>query len=66
MEPTTEQLMPQQIHLTTAAIADELDFVIGWRHIRAGHMLSQGAANHMTSVTELPEALRAALLAWLT
>jgi hypothetical protein len=59
-----------QIHLnpSTSAASDdnELHFVLGWRYIRAGQIVSQGVANHATSAEQLPEALRSALLDWLT
>ena len=65
--PITEQPASSQVNTNknSDACDDEFNFVLGWRHIRAGEILSQGVANHTISAGRLPEALRAALLEWL-
>jgi hypothetical protein len=59
-----------QTHLIPSTRAasddDELHFVLGWRYIRTGQIVSQGVVNHTTSADQLPQEFRAALLDWLT
>src|SRR4051812_34503012 len=40
---------------------DALSFVLGWRFVRAGKIVNQGAANHETPADQLPPSLYAAL-----